>query len=89
MSPIFRLLIERGATRHQAEIGVLVCEGLSNAAIADRLYTAETTIKGHLTGVFKAVGVKSRLELAVFCLQAVLKKTESHDVRLPVGKIAI
>ena len=46
------------------EILELVAEGLSNAQIARRLFLAESTIKHHLGGAYKALGVKNRLQAA-------------------------
>jgi DNA-binding NarL/FixJ family response regulator len=40
----------------------LLCEGLSNAAIGDRLALTEKTVKNHLSHVFAKLQVKSRTE---------------------------
>jgi DNA-binding NarL/FixJ family response regulator len=48
----------------QAEILELVVEGLSNAAIGGRLYLSESTIKQHLRGAYKQLGVRNRTEAA-------------------------
>jgi DNA-binding NarL/FixJ family response regulator len=37
---------------------------LSNAEIAERLYLSESTIKQHLRGVYKVLGVRNRTEAA-------------------------
>jgi DNA-binding NarL/FixJ family response regulator len=46
------------------EILELVAKGLSNAEIARRLYLSESTVKQHLRGAYKALGVKNRTEAA-------------------------
>ena len=46
----------------QLEILELVCEGLSNAQIAKRLFLSESTVKQHLRRVFKALGVQNRTQ---------------------------
>jgi DNA-binding NarL/FixJ family response regulator len=46
------------------EILELVVEGLSNAQIAGRLYLSESTIKQHLRGAYKVLGVRNRTEAA-------------------------
>ena len=46
------------------EILELVAKGLSNAEIARRLYLSESTVKQHLRGTYKALGVKNRTEAA-------------------------
>jgi DNA-binding NarL/FixJ family response regulator len=56
----------------QREILEMVVEGLSNAEIARRLYLSESTIKQHLRGVYKVLGVRNRTEAA---------KTMRHHAR--------
>jgi DNA-binding NarL/FixJ family response regulator len=48
----------------QGEILEMVVEGLSNAEIAGRLYLSESTIKQHLRGAYKVLGVRNRTEAA-------------------------
>jgi DNA-binding NarL/FixJ family response regulator len=48
----------------QEEILEMVVEGLSNAEIAGRLYLSESTIKQHLRGAYKVLGVHNRTEAA-------------------------
>jgi DNA-binding NarL/FixJ family response regulator len=48
----------------QEEILEMVVEGLSNAEIAGRLYLSESTIKQHLRGAYKQLGVRNRTEAA-------------------------
>jgi DNA-binding NarL/FixJ family response regulator len=48
----------------QREILELVEEGLSNAQIAGQLYLSESTIKQHLRGAYKVLGVRNRTEAA-------------------------
>jgi DNA-binding NarL/FixJ family response regulator len=51
-------------TERQIQILNLVSEGLTNAEIARRLYLSESTVKQHLRGAYKTIGVKSRKEAA-------------------------
>ncbi len=46
------------------EILELVAEGLSNAQIAGKLYLSESTVKQHLRGAYKMLGVKNRNQAA-------------------------
>jgi DNA-binding NarL/FixJ family response regulator len=46
------------------EVLELVAKGLSNAEIARHLYLSESTVKQHLRGAYKALGVKNRTEAA-------------------------
>ena len=46
----------------QREILGMVVEGLSNAEIGKRLYLSESTIKQHLRGAYKVLGVSNRTQ---------------------------
>jgi DNA-binding NarL/FixJ family response regulator len=48
----------------QREILELVAEGHTNAQIASRLFLTESTIKQHLHGAYKILGVKNRSQAA-------------------------
>ncbi|WP_410657311.1 response regulator [Amycolatopsis sp. lyj-112] len=47
-------------TRREIEVLTLVADGLSNRAIADRLYLTEGTVKSHLARSYTKLGVDSR-----------------------------
>jgi DNA-binding NarL/FixJ family response regulator len=49
-------------TPRQREIMGLVCEGLSNAQIAKRLFVTESTIKQHLRTAYKLLKVRNRVQ---------------------------
>jgi DNA-binding NarL/FixJ family response regulator len=51
-------------TPRQREILELVCEGLSNAQIAERLFLTESTIKQHLYAAYKLLKVRNRIQAA-------------------------
>ena len=53
-------------TPRQREILGLVCEGLSNAQIAERLFLTESTVKQHLYGAYKHLKVRNRVQAARF-----------------------
>jgi DNA-binding NarL/FixJ family response regulator len=42
----------------------LVAEGLTNAEIGKRLFLTESTIKQHLRGAYKILGVENRAQAA-------------------------
>ena len=50
-------------TRREREIVDLVCLGLKNKKIGERLFISETTVRHHLTSIFSKLAVTSRLEL--------------------------
>ncbi len=51
-------------TPRQREVVELVCEGLSNARIAERLFLTESTVKQHLRAAYKLLQVRNRTEAA-------------------------
>lgn len=49
----------------EREVYELVCEGLSNAEIAKRLFISTSTVKVHVHHVFDKLGIRSRTALAL------------------------
>jgi DNA-binding NarL/FixJ family response regulator len=47
-------------TPREAEVLVLIAEGLTNAEIAERLFVSPTTIKSHINHLFAKAGVRDR-----------------------------
>lgn len=60
----------------EREVLMLVCGGLTNAEIADRLVIAVSTVKTHVASVLAKLGVGSRTEAASLVLQAGLDLLE-------------
>ena len=52
-------------SRREREVYELVCEGLSNGDIAQRLFISEATVKAHLHHIYDKVGIRSRTALAM------------------------
>lgn len=61
-----------GLTKRQQDVLRLLAEGLSNQEIGDRMGLNLSTVKSHVTGILKALGVGSRT-------QAVLALRRSRD----------
>jgi DNA-binding NarL/FixJ family response regulator len=53
----------KGLTQREQDIALLVCQGLSNKQIADRLYLSPKTVETHLTRVFAKLNVAARGDL--------------------------
>jgi DNA-binding NarL/FixJ family response regulator len=52
----------------------LICRGLKNKDIADKLFITETTVRHHLTSIFEKLGTKNRLELVVYAFKNSLEE---------------
>ena len=52
-------------TAREREIVGLVCEGLGNQAIAERLAISEATVRHHLTSIYAKTGVRDRVSLVI------------------------
>jgi two-component system nitrate/nitrite response regulator NarL len=60
----------------QQQIITLVCDGLSNREIAEKLGVTEGTIKTHVHATFEKLGVRSRFELASLWQTVGMKKRD-------------
>ena len=56
---IFRKLLTPAETR----VIDLVCKGLKNKEVAEKLYVSESTIKTHLSNIYKKLNINSRVQL--------------------------
>jgi DNA-binding NarL/FixJ family response regulator len=54
-----------GLSERQAEILVLIADGLSNGEIAARCFLSEKTVKNHINRIFATLGVRTRGEAIV------------------------
>lgn len=54
-------------TQRQAEVFALMAQGLSNKAIARKLFISEATVKGHVTAILTTLGVANRVQ-AINCI---------------------
>jgi DNA-binding CsgD family transcriptional regulator len=55
-------LVKSGLSKREAEILLLMHEGLSNHQIADKLFISENTIKKHVSNIFQKLQVERRTE---------------------------
>ena len=56
-------LQERGLSKRESEVVILVVQGLTNKQVADRLCVAEKTVKFHLTNVYKRMKISRRSQI--------------------------
>jgi DNA-binding NarL/FixJ family response regulator len=56
-------------TAREKEVVELICKGLKNKLIAEKLFITETTVRHHLTSVFNKFDISSRLELVVYAFK--------------------
>ena len=52
-------------TAREAEIAGFVVQGMTNAEIAESMLVAEITVKKALQGIYRKLGVDTRLELVM------------------------
>jgi DNA-binding NarL/FixJ family response regulator len=68
-----------GMTEREREVVELICRGMKNKGIAEKLFIAETTVRHHLTSVFNKLEVASRLELVIYAFKHQLVKIPSQQ----------
>ena len=67
----------RSLTSREREIVGLVCEGLKNKQIGDRLFISEATVRNHLTSILSKLELSDRFELALYAYRHHLAKPPS------------
>ncbi|WP_167146535.1 response regulator transcription factor [Actinomyces sp. ZJ308] len=55
-------------TGREEAVLALVCRGLSNARIGERLHVAESTVKSHVKTILGKTGCRNRVELVIYAL---------------------
>ncbi len=66
-------------TDREREVVLLICEGLANKQIGQRLYISETTVRHHLTSIFDKLGVSNRLELVIYTYRYQIVKPPTRE----------
>lgn len=79
--PSDRMSASLRITPREREIVELVCQGLRNREIADRMSITPGTVKVHLMHIFEKTGVKDRFQLALKGRQ--LLNGSERDLSLP------
>lgn len=65
-------------TEREKQVVDLVCKGLKNKAIAEKLFITETTVRHHLTSIFNKFEITSRLELVLYAFKNNLVKSPAR-----------
>jgi len=73
-------------TPREREIVSIVAGGAPNREIASRLDVTESTVKAHLTSVFRKLEVADRLHLALLCTNQ-KRISQALEIRLDDGRI--
>ncbi|MBM7855614.1 two-component system NarL family response regulator [Desulfohalotomaculum tongense] len=58
-----------GLTGRELDVLTEIARGLSNKAIAKKLYISEKTVKNHLTNIFQKLGVSDRTQAALLAIK--------------------
>lgn len=56
-------LLQKGLTKRETEVAILVLKHMSNAEIADELYISETTVKKHMSNIFSKLNISKREQI--------------------------
>jgi DNA-binding NarL/FixJ family response regulator len=56
-------------TAKEVEVFSAVAQGLSNTEIAERVYASESTVKTHVGGILRKLGVRDRVQIVVFAYE--------------------
>lgn len=56
-------------TKRETEILTLICQGMSNAQISDRLCLSLRTVEGHKSNLFSKTGVKNSISLVMLAMK--------------------
>ena len=63
-------------SERQQQVANLVCDGLSNKMIAEKLSLNEGTVKAHLHAIYDKLGVQSRIALMIALLDRSKPKSD-------------
>jgi two-component system response regulator DegU len=60
---------EERLTYREIDVVELICQGLSNQGIAERLFLSEKTVKNHLTNIFRKLKVSDRTQAVLYAIK--------------------
>ncbi len=65
---------DKKLTKRETEVLKLICEGYTNAQIADKLFISIRTVEGHKSNLISKTGVKNTISLVMYALRNNLVK---------------
>lgn len=66
---LFERRKEDRLTYREIEVLELICQGMSNQTIAQKLFLSEKTVKNHLTNIFRKINVTDRTQAVLYALK--------------------
>ena len=66
-------------TEREKQVVDLICKGMKNKGIAEKLFITETTVRHHLTSIFNKLDITSRLELVIYAFRHNIVKIQSPN----------
>lgn len=69
-----------GLTPREAEVLVLIAEGLSNTEISRRLHVSQATVKTHINNLFAKTGVRDRAQAVRYAYVQGLARAPGTDI---------
>jgi DNA-binding CsgD family transcriptional regulator len=66
-----------GLTKRETDVVFLVCEGLSNARISEKLFISEYTVANHIRSIYEKLGITNRTSLAHYISTIFLRTSEA------------
>jgi DNA-binding CsgD family transcriptional regulator/GAF domain-containing protein len=70
---LIQRLRETGLSKRETDVVLLVCEGLSNSQIAEKLFISEYTVVNHLRNIYAKKHVSNRTSLAHYVTTLLLR----------------
>ncbi|MGH9273477.1 MAG: helix-turn-helix domain-containing protein [Acidimicrobiales bacterium] len=68
-------------TPTECRVVELLCSGLTNRQVGERLFTSTRTVDTHVTHVFRKLGISSRVELVTMAAAARPRETGDREDR--------